>query len=634
MSEFFEELKTLLSDALKDALDKDDFLPTLAKVCVANGLKCRQFKKLCRDVVLCRDVEEVPDNDFLEELFEQTEEQNPKKKLHNLHSIASYIKDHKKEAKPTKTTKTDEIEYDRNIIHTEPKYLELRNHFENKLGWCKIDNPAMYGKAFVTDEAINFEKEENVKTYFENKNFCVKGDDGKPKWHNFFDIWRKDPDIKTYERIVFQPAGGESNSLNLCGNYCYISKSTDLKTVALDRVFEHIRSICGYDNACYEYLLNYIAHIVQKPEDNCDVSVVMYGKEGCGKNILTQLIGDVIGPQYYGESAEPKDLFGQFATGMYKRMVFVYDEGDKKDTTGFMNRLKALVTGQKLRVELKGKDMFEVNNYCRLFFPTNNKQPFPVTKDNRRWFYLKASDKYVAMPDKERFAYFDALVKHFKDRNVIYSFCKYLMNRDLSEFNPNIYPKSEGLQQAMTVPLLLRCIHAKILTDDDNATKVYGATELLNIVIQYCKENNYNSAIYNTGTICNELQEYIDAHCVTKKRVSKGQTYRFDVLRFRDYIKKHNFNLDDDEDGKATSSENILQQIEQYRQMIQSLRNKFVMQVGHTFKNPLDEGVDKTDQQIKVDKWKTRILPVTKKTEAKISIIEELDQSIFLMSLD
>lgn len=638
MTEFLEKIENVLMGANPLAIVEDDFLQLLACGCVANGLKSRHYKKVVQNTIVekmkCR---VVYSEDQLEDMYDEAKESKPNT---TLHCIEKYLKEYKNVEIPVGIAQ--DVKFEKNPIHSIPKYIELKKHFETTEGWCKFNHPAFYGKVFKTADGTQFEKEDNPKTYFENKEFSITSkNDDKPttKWFNFFDLWKKDPEIKTFDRIVFDPSRSNPKDLNLFSDYCSIANNKNVKEVSISRVLEHIKSICGYDEACYEYFLNYTAHTIQKPEQHNDVAVVMYGREGVGKNIILQLIGDVIGSQYYGESSEPRDLFGQFATGMYKKIMFVYDESDKKDTTGFMNRLKTLVTGRKLRVELKGKDSFEVDNYCRLFFPTNNTQPFPITKGNRRWFYLKSSNKYVQLPDKERFDYFDSLAKHFKDPNVIYSFYKFLSTRDISHFNSNNFPKSEGLQQAMQIPLILRCFHTCILNHTGKASMVYQSSELLKILINYCKDNNYTSSAYNPTTLGTELQEYIDNGCIHKKRLNSGIRYQFDIENFSKYIKQHGFNLDDiSTSNDNATTEKIYLQIEEHRKIIQELKRKLVNECNVVMgEDPLLHGIEPLEKKgnptlhytaPKKD-YSKRILPTSEPT-----VLSKVDSTIFSMSFD
>jgi hypothetical protein len=262
---------------------------------------------------------------------------------------------------------------------------------------------------------------------------------------------------------------------------------------------------------------------------------------------------------------------------MYKKMIFCYDESEKNDTKAFMSRLKTLTTSETLRVEPKYMNAFSVQNYCRLFFPTNAREPFQITKGARRWVYLKGSDKYIKNGTEKAAQYMDKLHKNFKDRNVQYSFYLFLKNRDISQFKPSIVPKTEGLKQAIEVPLVLRCLTETILRGD--CEKSYKPKDILETVIAYCMKNHYNCSGYNPTTIGNNLQEYIDKQCITKKRSSSGFLYKFEKDKFQEYIKRYNLNIEifdgknanDDDDDEAEVIEGELDKNEQIKHMIEKI---------------------------------------------------------------
>jgi hypothetical protein len=624
MSGKFEELKAILeTEAAAVFIKWSRFIDHICCACINYDLKNRDFRKLWKQYQ-----PDTYDEDKAEEMFEQRQQDIAAQDATpvSLQDIVDIIRKlNEKEAKAVQT-----VSFARQHIHKNPEYLKLKKYFEETEGWCKVNHPKTYygrvlkNKDFKVkynkddkitnvkinhnDFGISFEACDNPNAYFKNKNFATEttNDKGKTfeKWYNFYDIWEKDPEIKTYDYIVFDPTMRNPNDLNTFSEYCAIGKINNCKLVKLDRVFEHMKSICGYDKACYDYLLKFFAHVVQKPHIRTDVAVVMYGKEGVGKNILLQLLGSVIGQQFYAESSNPKDLFGDFATGMYKRMVFVYDEGDKKDTSGFMNRLKTLVTGKKLRVELKGKDTFEVDTYCRLFFPTNNTQPFPITEGARRWFYIKASNKYIELPDEQRHGHFDSLANHFEERDLIFSFYKYLSAIDLESFNPCHFPKSEGLKQATQVPLIFRCLHSEILSKKDRVCNSYQASELLKIVNDYCKNNNYSTHGYNPKSLGDELQHYLDYGCLEKKLKKSGTFYIFNVDGFKAYMKKSNFNLDDLDVAEGAdnlrSIDKLQLEIDQLEKLLKQKKDLFLYVCDNNMgKDPIDDGIN-TSQKLEV----------------------------------
>jgi hypothetical protein len=462
-------------------------------------------------------------------------------------------------------------------IHKDKKYLQYKEYYES-IGWCKIEHPVGFGTIqTLEDGTVDFQPED-VHSFFKCVNFTTKID-GKKKNYNFGNAWTTDPNAKIYTKIVFDPLYKDKEAFNLFNKFCDFNDEKKLKEVSIDMVLEHINTICGYETESFEYLLNYFAHIVQFPAEKVPSAIIMFGEEGIGKNTLLNLIRDVIGKQYYGESSESSDLFGKHAMGMYKKMIFCYDESEKNDTKAFMSRLKTLTTSETLRVEPKYMNAFNVQNYCRLFFPTNAREPFQITKGARRWVYLKGSDKYIKHGTEKAAQYMDKLHKNFKDRNVQYSFYLFLKNRDISQFKPSVVPKTEGLKQAIEVPLVLRCLTETILRGD--CEKFYKPKDILETVIAYCMRNHYNYSGYNPTTIGNNLQEYIDKQCITKKRASSGILYKFEKDKFQEYIKRYNLNIeifdgknandDDDSDEEAVVVEEELDNNEQIKRMVDKI---------------------------------------------------------------
>lgn len=619
MSEIIQNLNKALADVDKKMYDDGNFLELIANVFVSNGLKCKYFRKFYKHA----NPEEY-DEEECEDIYDAVKEAREKdlfEKKFTVEDVQNYI-----ERNPVKPDFS--ILGEKDPIHSEIKYIGMKKHYEENEGWCKLQSPAAYGRVVVSGGVKTFQIENEI-TYFANVNFYAQLPERKyPAKFNFARVWVSDPDIKTYSRIVFDPLNSDSRALNLFSAYCHFKDG--LKVVNVDRAFEHYKSLCGYDNACFEYLMNYFAHIVQKPYERVNTAVVMYGSEGIGKNIGIGFIGNIIGKQYWGESSCPDDLFGKFAKGMFNRIIFVYDEGQKGDTKGFMNRLKTAVTSDKLRVEFKGKDQYEVDNYCRLFFPTNDREPFPIVKGARRWFYLKGSDKYIDLGKEKSADHFESLSKWLKDDNVLYSFYQFLKNRDISQWNANVVPQSDGLKQATEIPLVLRCFTETVLRKD---VKAYKPSELLEIVIEYCKKNNYSYACYNPTNLGTHIQEYVEKGCVQKKRISSGYLYTFDKEKFSQYLKRYNFNLeivghDDDNDDTLDKVDLEIELLE--KKLAEKYKKKLEMIDAMMAGDPIEHGIEKKEKPKKIltkriiltDKPKATVTP-TKATKSTSKTSED-----------
>ena len=74
----------------------------------------------------------------------------------------------------------------------------------------------------------------------------------------------------------------------------------------------HIRDIiCNGDDELCEYVLNWFAQIIQTPHKKTKVGLVWRSEaEGVGKNIILNLIRDIMGSEYYYSTSNLEHLIG------------------------------------------------------------------------------------------------------------------------------------------------------------------------------------------------------------------------------------------------------------------------------------------------------------------------------------
>ena len=149
-------------------------------------------------------------------------------------------------------------------------------------------------------------------TFFNHTNFIQFNSnlmEGK-----FVKYWLKQPAIKTFNSVDFLPPPLDVN------NKIY-NTFTGLRVDKIkydgDDDFEiitnHIKLMAGNENKGYEYLLNYLAHMVQKPGELPKVAIVIKGEQGTGKSLFWNLFGEkVLGSEYVLETAEIDKVIGRF----------------------------------------------------------------------------------------------------------------------------------------------------------------------------------------------------------------------------------------------------------------------------------------------------------------------------------
>ena len=74
----------------------------------------------------------------------------------------------------------------------------------------------------------------------------------------------------------------------------------------------------------------FIANIFQEPTKRPPVSIVINGKQGNGKNIFLDAIGNMIDKDHYITTSDPDDLFGTHAEGFYRKLLVNLNESEGK----------------------------------------------------------------------------------------------------------------------------------------------------------------------------------------------------------------------------------------------------------------------------------------------------------------
>lgn len=92
------------------------------------------------------------------------------------------------------------------------------------------------------------------------------------------------------------------------------------------------------------------------------------------------------------------------------------------------DRLKSLISDDTITIEPKGKDSFDVNNFTRFVFLTNNAWPVKADRNNGRYALFDVSNHRIG--DRE---YFGALYDEMKNPECAEAFFQFLVHRTLPE---------------------------------------------------------------------------------------------------------------------------------------------------------------------------------------------------------
>src|SRR5262249_54531653 len=152
-----------------------------------------------------------------------------------------------------------------------------------------------------------------------------------------------------------------------------------------------LSNICAGNNEHFNWVLAFLAHLVQRPWEKPGVSIVLRGEEGTGKGFFANVIGRLCGTHYCVVS-QAGHLTGRFNAHLAQALLVFVDEAFWAGDKAGEGALKHLVTDEELTIEGKFRDPIMVRNLSRLIIASNEKWVVPAGIQARRWAVFDVAD--------------------------------------------------------------------------------------------------------------------------------------------------------------------------------------------------------------------------------------------------
>ncbi len=488
------------------------------------------------------DLETLEDNDIDEMTKKQIQDhkKNIKSKKKILKKITTSLRKMKKKLRD-KITSIKDKEREMRILEKESKkdlevvetinYKELMKsripYFEKF--HCKILSPFCY-----------IEKRRNQVNIYNHNPFIQKNQNLMEG--DFIKEWLDQSHIRSYDRMDFlpfpleQPEGVYNTYTGLRIDNIKSYKETDFS-----RITDHIKLMVGvdeetekgYNQKGYNYMLDYLSHMVQRVGELPRVALLFKGQQGTGKNIFWNNFGNkVLGNQYVLETAEIEKVIGRF-NSLNQKFVVILDETTGKDSFQNSDKIKNIITQDTIAWEQKGIQTITINNCGRYIFLTNNDTPIKIEMTDRRFVVFEMN------PEKRNNAdYFKALVNDFNNDDVVMSFVNFLKNRDISKWNSiGERPITKAYEEIQSVNIP---IYARFLIDwsmKNNENMEYSASSLFKKFNNFLERGNYDMKI-TISSFCRYIKKYKG---IIFKKKSFSNVYYFNSKRIREGLIEKNF---------------------------------------------------------------------------------------------
>lgn len=211
--------------------------------------------------------------------------------------------------------------------------------------------------------------------------------------------------------------------------------------------------ICDGDKIAAKYFIEWLAHMVQKPDEKPSVAILMKSLQGTGKGLLTRPLLEIFG-QHGTHVNGHANLTQRFNSTVANKMLIFGDEVDLKDKR-VADKLKGLISESVIQLERKGIEPEAMPNYSRFIFASNHVQVINAGLKERRYLVVEP-----VLKDKK---YYDAIVAWMLNGGAKY-LLYYLLNLDISGFNKNVAPITKALieEKMCNLPLVMEYIYSEI----------------------------------------------------------------------------------------------------------------------------------------------------------------------------
>jgi hypothetical protein len=395
--------------------------------------------------------------------------------------------------------------YDTKIIHNKTKKFDvyqLTKYFNEDIKELGLNNYKEYfhlTKSFRYFNNYHCFFYENATVY---KIFNTEINGYKKFNETFNDLVARDSDDKfvfnftklydecqykiKYSKFTFEPNKKEKDDeYNLFTGFIYDDDNNDYNKEIVDIYLNHLKYICNNDEKAYNYFENWLAHIIQKPQEKTNVAIVFYSIiEGVGKNLIFDIYAELL-KGYTTTFRDTEALTDRFNGDMMGKLFVLGDEINAR-AQEVANELKNIITRQKEIIEFKGKDKYQVSDYKNYAFTTNNENVFKVSNSDRRYVFIECPE------EKKDSEYYNKLVDFKNSSSCLKQLFNYLKNKDLKNFNPCEIPLTDYKKRLIWANLEA---YIKFIYEEFEQINNIPLTtnELYKMSIDYAKNNKMKS---------------------------------------------------------------------------------------------------------------------------------------------
>lgn len=358
---------------------------------------------------------------------------------------------------------------------------------------------------------------------------------------DFISKWTKDPERLVYERMDLLPRMevpvGVFNTFR-----GFAIDFEELQSPTCETIIHLVENLCNYDKNVTNYVLDWFAHLIQKPYEKPGTCLIFKGEQGAGKDtVIDGIIGRILGEEYHKSTSDAMhDVFGAFNAEHRKTIFLNLQEANFMTNKAKADVLKGMITSPTCQIRDKGIKTETIRSCLRIAMTTNADSTPPVLLEdsNRRFVLIESSNRYCSNSE------FWTRV-HKTIPLELRAFYELLNTRDISNFMPMKFPITEyhsEVKQFFT-PVMAKIFQSVIQSNHEQHVFEYTANELLVLM----NGTKYEMSAIQLGK---QLKKYIreqdedKSKPILKKRLTVGFKYKFFQTEMVEFLKTNKWWVD------------------------------------------------------------------------------------------
>lgn len=254
-------------------------------------------------------------------------------------------------------------------------------------------------------------------------------------------VWNNRNFVRKFESLTYLPKGAEMPDGERGDRY-NIWRPSSIKPTPGDVSWflEHMDYLVP-DERERDAVLDYLAHLVQRPEVKIHFALVIRGEQGTGKSAIGELMLRIIGASNVTKPSND-ELLEKWTGWQEGAQLAIVEELMTLGRLEVTNRLKPLITEPTLRIQEKYQTTYTIDNRLNMLCFTNHRDALKLEEGDRRWFIVFSPAK-VREP-----AYYKGLFAHI-ERDGPANVAHWLLSRDLSNFDAKGHAPATAAKEEM-----------------------------------------------------------------------------------------------------------------------------------------------------------------------------------------